>query len=301
LRMGDIGYQNYKEGKTGIKANYNNIQTYVRSLTAATTTPSPAYQSIGIKVNNEYRQLNDNILQIENEYYSSVRPKQITTIDEKPSLALQRRGVQYVELRSLDINVFEPMGISLSQLHFLEIFMLFCALQDSPRIQREERREVDINQSVTAHRGREPGLRLHRNGDLITLKNWALELTQQMQAIAILLDEITPINSTGTTHHSKHTPYQSSLSEHVAKINNPELTPSAKMLNGMTRNRESFHVFSMRYAEQHQQYFNDQQLPESQYEFFKRLASESAEAQIELERNSHLDFEQYLQKYFSQI
>ena len=289
LRMGDIGYQNYKEGKTGIKANYDNIETYVDSLLCATNTPSLEYKSIGVKVDGQYRQLNDNILQIENEYYSSVRPKQITTIDEKPSLALKRRGVRYVELRSLDINVFEPMGISLSQLHFLEIFMLFCTLQDSPTIDSEERREIDINQSTTAHQGREPGLLLHRNGNAIALKDWALELTENMQSIAILLDHITPGGN-----------YQSSLEEQISAVINPDLTPSAKMLANMTSYGESFHTFSMRCSKQHQNYFKDRQLSDQQSEKFKQLATESILKQSALEKKSTLEFADYLQNYFKQ-
>ncbi|HIP52933.1 MAG TPA: glutamate--cysteine ligase, partial [Chromatiales bacterium] len=126
LRMGDIGYQNSREQTTGMKANYDSLDAYVRSLTWAIETPCPEYEAIGVVVDGRYEQLNANILQIENEYYSTVRPKQVLEDNEKPSLALKRRGVRYVELRSLDVNAFHPLGMDESQVHFLKAFMLFC-------------------------------------------------------------------------------------------------------------------------------------------------------------------------------
>ena len=133
LRLGDIGYQNHKEGESGVKANYDSIDTYVNSLRCAINTPYDKYAKFGVKVDGEYRQLNANILQIENEYYSSVRPKQVTQSREEGALsALDKRGVKYVELRSLDLNVFEPSGISQTQTYFLEVFCLFCLFHYSP-------------------------------------------------------------------------------------------------------------------------------------------------------------------------
>ncbi len=132
LRMGDIGYQNNKENEHGIKASYDSLQAYIDSLSCAISTPCPEYEKIGVLVDGEYRQLNANILQIENEYYSTMRPKQIPKGNERPTLALKRRGIAYVELRSLDVNAFDPLGINERQLHFLECFLLFCLLHDSP-------------------------------------------------------------------------------------------------------------------------------------------------------------------------
>jgi glutamate--cysteine ligase len=125
LRMGDIGYQNRQTEGTGMKASYDSLDSYIRSLTWAIETPCPNYETIGVKVGDRYEQLNVNVLQIENEYYSTVRPKQITRWMEKPTLALRRRGVCYVELRSLDVNAFHPSGVAEEQMHFLEAFMLW--------------------------------------------------------------------------------------------------------------------------------------------------------------------------------
>jgi len=129
LRMGDIGYQNNKENEIGIKACYKDIDAYIQSLTFAIQTSVKEYEKMGIKKDGQYIQLNSNILQIENEYYSTIRPKQLLNDNEKPTLALQKRGVKYVELRSLDINAYDPLGVNESQLYFLEAFLIFCQLR----------------------------------------------------------------------------------------------------------------------------------------------------------------------------
>ncbi|WP_082411735.1 glutamate--cysteine ligase, partial [Methylogaea oryzae] len=131
LRMSDIGYKN--NNQAGLRISFNSLAEYVDTLSRAIATPSPDYERIGVKVGGEYRQLNANVLQIENEYYNSVRPKQITLSGEKPTLALKKRGIRYVELRSVDLSPFHPAGIDLTELRFLEAFMLYCLLEPACR------------------------------------------------------------------------------------------------------------------------------------------------------------------------
>jgi len=291
LRLGDIGYQNHKEGKTGVKANYDSLPAYVESLRCAINTPYAEYEKIGSKVDGEYRQLNTNVLQIENEYYSSVRPKQVTLSREEKALnALDKRGVKYVELRSLDLNVFEANGISATQALFLETFCLFCLFQESPKIDLPERREIDINQSTTAHRGREPKLQLHRNGQAIELGHWGAELCEQMLPVAALLDRV---------HHCDD--YTQALRQQIAAVHDPELTPSATILRHMRENRESFHSFTMRKTREHARYFQQKAPRQASAEMFQKLASESLQQQRELETATQLPFDQYLANYYRDI
>ena len=289
LRMGDIGYQNNKEYEYGIKANYDNLDTYVESLTCAIETPCPEYEKIGVKVNGKYRQLNANILQIENEYYSTIRPKQILKGNEKPTLALNRRGVSYVELRSLDVNAFDPLGINERQLHFLECFLLFCLLHDSPVISDRERKAIDENELRTAHQGRDPELRLVRDGNSILLRDWADELMQEMQAMCELLDR-----------SSKGNPYCGALEAQRNKVKDPELTPSARMLNEMRDRGEGFYHFAKRMSEIHRHFFNNLPLSETSERYFSELAAKSLEDQQAWEAADEVSFEEYLQRYFSQ-
>jgi glutamate--cysteine ligase len=289
LRMGDIGYQNNKEYEYGIKANYDNLDSYVESLTCAIQTPCPEYAKIGVKVNGEYRQLNANILQIENEYYSTIRPKQVLKGNEKPTLALKRRGVSYVELRSLDVNAFDPLGINERQLHFLECFLLFCLLHDSPVISDKEQSAIDENELRTAHQGRDPELKLTRDDSPILLREWADELMQEMQAVSELLDR-----------SSKGNPYGKALEAQWSKVKDPELTPSARMLREMRDRDEGFFHFAQRMSEIHRHFFNNLPMSETSERYFSELAAKSLEDQQAWEAANGVSFEEYLQRYFSQ-
>ena len=287
LRMCDIGYQNTTENEVGFKANYDSLGSYVASLTRAIETPFPRYEDIGIKVDGEYRQLNSNMLQIENEYYSSVRPKQVPGFSEKPTIALLRRGVRYVELRSLDINIFDPQGISESQCRFLETMMAFCLMQDSPVISEQGRKEIDVNLDAVCYRGREPGLELQRNGKSITLTSWAGELCNAMTGFADVLDE----NQAGS-------PYKLALQEQVEAIRDPDRTLSARVLDGMRTQGEGYFHFAKRMSLQHQQYFLD--LPDKDADAFAETVEKSLSDQRAIEDADEVPFDEFLKNYFAQ-
>jgi glutamate--cysteine ligase len=289
LRMGDIGYQNNKESETGVKACYRNLDSYVQTLQHAIDTPFSEYEKIGIKVNGQYQQLNANLLQIENEYYSTVRPKQILQGNEKPTIALQKRGVRYVELRSLDVNAFDPLGINETQLRFIEIFMLFCLLAESEQICFSEREEIDQNELLVAHKGRDPLLKLNFQASKIKLKDWASELLGGMQSVSELLDQ-----------HKDGTPYQDALLLQRNKINDSELTPSARMLTEMRENKEGFYHFAKRMSQKHNQYFKALNISAERNEFFENAARMSIEQQQQIEQSDNLSFDEYLQAYFAQ-
>ncbi len=289
LRMGDIGYQNNKENESGIKANYDDLESYIASLSCAINKPYPAYEKIGVKVDGEYRQLNANILQIENEYYSTVRPKQLLKGYEKPTIALQKRGVLYIELRSLDVNPFEPMGVSETQLHFLEALMLYCLLRESPKISAQERVEIDQNEMLTAHRGREPGLELSRCGNAIALREWALEICDAMNEVCVLLDS-------NTTKH----PYRQALARQRRLVENPDLTPSARVLAEMRNGKESFFEFARRKSLEQQWYFAELPVDFEREQTLVELAARSLQKQKEIEAADKVGFDLFLQNYFNQ-
>ena len=187
LRMSDIGYKS--KNQANLKIDYNSIDGYVSSLSAAINTPYPEYEKIGTLVDGEYRQLNSNILQIENEFYSTMRPKQIAQSGEKPTLALKRRGVRYIEMRSLDLDLFNPIGIDEDKARFIEALLLTCLLQDSPKTSDQEQQVNNANQLAVANFGRKPGLELNKNNQKILLKDWAAEILESMQPVCAILDQ----------------------------------------------------------------------------------------------------------------
>jgi glutamate--cysteine ligase len=288
LRLGDIGYTNKREHETGIHANYDNLQNYVDTLNWAMEMPCEEYEKIGVEVNGRFEQLNANVLQIENEYYGTVRPKQILQGLEKPMLALLNRGVEYIELRSLDINVFEPTGISDQQLDFLELFMIFCLLQESPLIHAAENEEKDFNLMQTAHQGRRSGLMLRYRGKEIPLTEWALSLLGCMEQVARVLDR------------GRHGRFTAALQAHKAMIEDAELTPSARMIAEMRDLGGGFYYFSKVMSQKHHDFFCGLP-PDSEAE--KELAEKaevSLKAQEEIEARPQQPFGDFLAEYFSQ-
>jgi glutamate--cysteine ligase len=287
LRMSDIGYRN--DNQAGLDISFNHVDEYVASLTEAINTPYPPYERIGVKVNGEYRQLNANILQIENEYYSSVRPKQITRSGEKPTLALQRRGVRYLELRALDLGCFEPAGIGLDTLRFLETFVLFCLVAESPLLGREEKAESNRNGLSVACCARTPGFRLFRSGRDVSLPDWAAEILAGMEGVAEILDGDDP-----------ERPYGRSVSRQKAVVADPEATPAARMLAALREGHESFADYALRLSRSHAARWRQTSLDEQKAEEFRRAAEASWEAQRRIEAADTLSFDEFLERYFAQ-
>jgi len=291
LRMGDIGYQNNREESGRVDADYNSLDGYVAFLQRAITSPSSRYEDLGLlDADGEYQQLNTNILQIENEYYSSIRPKQITEPMEMPSIALAKRGVQYIELRSLDVNAYDPLGINDEQLRFVESFMLFCMLCESPPITAEEQKEITTNLLAVAHRGRDPDLHLSRRGEQVPLRQWGAEILDVVGEMCDLLDT-----------EGKPKLYCNSLTRQMAKLHDPDKTPSGQMLNELRDNDEDFFDFGLRKSLQHQDWFANNPVSEEWQQKFAATAAESLDRQRQMEQDDSQPFDEFLQQYFSQL
>lgn len=287
LRMSDIGYKS--KNQANLTIDYNSLAGYVESLGKAIETPYLEYEKIGVKVDGQYKQLNSNVLQIENEFYSTMRPKQMTKSGEKPTMALKYRGVEYIEMRSLDLDLFHPIGIDEGKSRFIEAFLLNCLLQESPKHQGEEDHVNNINQLDVAHRGRKPGLELNRNGQQILLKDWASEIVKSMQPVCDILDE-----------GNADKPYSKAVEAQLLVVQDSELTPSAKILKGMKDKSQPFGRFGLEASEQHQQYFSQQKLSQFNTQNFDEMAVTSRKKQQEIEAGDSVSFDEFLANYFSQ-
>ena len=286
LRLGDIGYTNHRENEIGIKACYDNLQDYVNCLTRAIETPYQPYEEIGIQSDGEYRQLNANILQIENEYYGTVRPKQLSNRNEKPTHALLRRGIRYVEIRSMDINPFSSIGIDQTQLDFVEVLFMYCLLGDDAIIGEAEQEEIDFNEYEVAHHGRKPGLHLRRAGESIPINEWANELLVDMQSVAELMGD-------------KAQKYLASLEVFADAAADQEQTLSAKLLQQMQQSKLSYYDFIATIGKQYCDQFSEMSDADLQ-EKFSYLAEQSIAKQQQIEHADEVNFSDFLTTYFSQ-
>ena len=57
-------------------------------------------------MNGEYRQLNDSLLQIENEYYATMRPKRVANQENGPVVHCRNNGVEYIEVSHWTLTPF---------------------------------------------------------------------------------------------------------------------------------------------------------------------------------------------------
>ncbi|MDB6085712.1 MAG: glutamate--cysteine ligase [Gammaproteobacteria bacterium] len=287
LRMSDIGYRN--KNQATVSVSVNSLDEYIRDLSRAIGTPYPPYEKIGVKVDGEYRQLNANILQIENEYYSHIRPKRIARSGERPTKALQRAGVEYVEVRALDVSAFDPVGVNQNKLRFLEAFLALCLLRESEPIGRSEQEALDANHLKVARRGREPGLTLNREGRSYPMIDWARELLDGMQGLCEMLD-----------HGEPARPYTAALEQQRAKLDDVERTPSARLLAEMRQSGETFFELAKRMSKLHKDYFLGLYPPnERRLADFADAARESHEAQERIEATDKTDFDTYLAEYLA--
>jgi glutamate--cysteine ligase len=225
--MGRLGYQS--DAQATLAVSYNGLTGYANSLHEALTQPYPAYEAVGMRnPGGDYNQLGTSLLQIENEFYGTIRPKRTVQPGERPLHALRERGVEYVEVRLMDLDPFVPVGITAPTMRLLDVFLLHCLLSDSPPDTPQEITELKRNQHLTAERGREPGLCLVRNGQNVALVDWAAQVLQECAPLAAALD---------ASHHS--TDYSAALASARATLANPVQTPSARVLEQMARPRRS--------------------------------------------------------------
>ena len=286
LRMSDVGYRN--RNQAGLAVSVNSLEEYVHDLTRAISTPHRPYEALGVRVDGEYRQLNANILQIENEYYSFIRPKRVARSGERPTKALRRAGVEYVEVRALDVSAFDPVGVNQHKLRFLEAFLALCLMKESAPIAAAEQGLLDRNHLTVARRGREPELLLWRDGRNVPMREWARELLDSMSGICEALDR----GDAGR-------PYAQALAAQTAKIEDVTLTPSARLMTELTAG-ESFFDLALRMSNTHKAYFLDLYAPnEERLREFSEEARESLIAQHRAELADAGTFEEYLARYFA--
>jgi glutamate--cysteine ligase len=259
-------------------------------LQDALTRPWPAYETIGVQnPGGEYNQLATSLLQIENEFYGTIRPKRVIHPGERPLHALRERGVEYVEVRLMDLDPFEPVGISARTIRFLDVFLLHCLLEDSPDDTPREIAELAHNQNLTAARGREPGLALRRAGREVSLVEWGLELVAQCAPIAVAMDA-----TQGGSLHAE------ALEAARAALNDASLLPSVRVLREMSSNHaDSFTSFVRQRSEATRLALLAEPLPAETRARFEQASLASVEAQKQVEASDTMPFEIYRQQYVS--
>jgi len=289
LRMGRLGYQS--DAQATLMVSYNDLENYAASLQKALTEPYPPYEAIGIQgPGGDYHQLSTTLLQIENEFYGTMRPKRVASSGERPLHALRQRGVEYVEVRVMDLDPFVPIGITADTAYFLDLFLLYCLLADSPPDSLEEIAEVKHNQQLVAARGREPGLMLQRDGQSIVLTDWLAEILDRLPPLAEVMDAAL----------GDGTAYRDALARVKALAAAPQQLPSARVLQTITAQyANSFTAFVLAQSHATREALLAQPYPDELRARFAQLARESVAEQSRIEARDTMPFELYRREYVS--
>ncbi len=289
LRMSDLGYKS--PNQSDLQLCYNDLETFTTRIHNAVTTPWPAYEAIGTHRDGRRIQLNTSILQIENEYYSSIRPKQTTGRCERPNTVLRQRGIQYIEVRCMDIDPWAPAGISAETCRFLDAFLLCCAVEDSPLFPPPGFcRDSQDNFAVVSREGRRPDLLLQRDGCAVSLRDWANEALDRIEPYARLLDA-----------HSGDGGHTAALALQRAKVRAPEATPSARLLAALRDGGQEFHDWTLAQSQAHWAALQARGLPADTLTAYDEAARDSLAQQTALEAANTESFEDYVVRFHAAL
>jgi len=288
LRMGPLGYQS--EAQASLAVSFNGLKRYAASLYPALTRPYPAYEAIGLRDGDDYRQLSTSLLQIENEFYGTIRPKRRIESGERPLHALGARGVEYIEVRLVDLDPFDPIGIGAQTMRLLDVFLLHCLLADSPPDTPEEIAFISRNQHRVAERGREPGLRLDRGGREVALADWGRSLLDECAPIAQALD---------AAHGAER--YAEALAAAREALADPSRLPSARVLAELRQRYAGSYVdFAAEQSARHRETLRGLPPAAGAQAAFERMAADSNARQKAIEAADRVPFETFRQQYLAQ-
>lgn len=283
LRMSDLGYQNLS--RVNIDPSLNKLSDYIADLRSATNTHSNEFAKIN--KNDQLRQLSPNILQIDEEYYAVARPKNNKPSDKRTTDKLTQEGVNYIELRSLDLNPFSRVGIDPETLNFLEVFMIYCFLSPSKRMSSNELNIIKNNDLLVSRRGREPGLKLIKDQESITLKEWGKLILDGMISVAELLN-------------NNDYEYTAAIDSFKNKIEDSSQTLSALFLKKIQTDQISFIDLGTSIAKKNKIYYSKLMKDRNiHFDLLSKEANDSLKEKLQIENNDSQSFEDYLNNYFA--
>ena len=285
LRMSDLGYHNKAQQTLGIC--FNALDSYADSLSRAVHQPWPDYDSIGIKENGEYKQLNNKLLQIENEYYSVVRPKQLQETGERPVKALRERGVSWLEVRCLDVDPWAKAGIRTSTMRFLDTFLTACALAENPRISHEECEQLEANQHRLASQGRTHGQKIWVAGAEVKILDAAEPLLKKLRQVAEQLDA-----------HEGGSAHVAAVEEAMEHLELPKGLPSARAERRIQK--DGFVEWTLKRAHKLKDELLSVDTAPDRKAVFDVMHAASIEAEQALPRSSGAAFDAFIHEYVNQ-
>ena len=281
LRMSDVGYQSSMQN--ALKINYNNLDEFIDAIIKGINTPVKNFEEIGLLDElGVPQQISTGILQIENELYDTVRPKRSGPSGSRPATLLKNEGIEYLELRGIDINPFIPEGIDENKIKLLDIFIMHSLISESPQVSDKEIEEIRANQKTMVENGRSENVNLEQNGVFTPLKELKKIFYDQLEQVATAMDEYCP-------------GYSNALSAEMSE----NLLPSEKIMNEMNAQNLSFQEYglaqSKKIAAKQQSHACDD------FSKFTLNAKKSLKDFKNLKKNAGMDINKYVELYNSKI
>ena len=191
LRMSEVGYQSYHQKALDIK--YNSLDSFIESLKKGIFEEYEVFKSLGLyDENNERQQISSGILQIENELYDSIRPKRKGASETRPIELLSTQGIEYVEVRGIDLSPNTLTGISKSEMRLLDVFLIHCLITESKSVSQSEYDEMNKNYVTAIHSGSDLDQKLSFNGSELSIRNKISNISEELLLIAKELNSIDP-------------------------------------------------------------------------------------------------------------
>lgn len=274
-RLGPHGYRNSEIDPLSIR--YDSLEHYITDIQRLTQRPSQQYAHIPDLHSRQPKQLSRNVLQIENEFYNSIRPKPQRMEGLSPSLCLQEQGVGYLEIRLFDLNPFTPLSVSKEQLYFTDAFLMHCLMQrhapfDGLLSTKQSNQVIQFGQNPNTELV--PGCNQ-------SIKTASMNLLENIKNVAQWMDSVS-----NEPHHL------SAVEQQMQKIENWQDLPHQKML-ALT---PDYHASILDLAHNHRHTLLQAPLSKEKFASFDAIAAQSLADQAALEKGnagaSLLDFYQ---------
>ncbi len=175
-------------------------------------------------------------------------------------------------------------------MRFLDLFLIYCLLEQSPDLSAEEQTITEQNLRKVVTDGRRQNLDLNDNGQPRLMLDWAEQLFADLMPIADWMDAAYGGDA-----------YKAVMKEFYLGLLDPNQTYSGKLLSRLIAQQQDSPYYALSLAEQYRQ-----QLAAMDYQIyseaeFEKMAEQSLREQQQIEQADDLSFDQYLERYFADL
>ncbi|EOU1805856.1 bifunctional glutamate--cysteine ligase GshA/glutathione synthetase GshB [Clostridium perfringens] len=201
-----------------------------------------SYNSIGEYASDIKNLVKDKEIQSIKEYYNPIRLKSLGSEDMLESLL--HKGIDYLEVRLLDLDPLSIQGVSKETLYLVHLFMIYTLLKENKEITYKDQEEFFKNHDMVALKGRNEDAVIHENGVPVLLKDKGREILSEMDEIVEIL-------------FSNNEEFKNVIKRALEKINNPHDTISEKLIKDIKE--EGYINFHMRLAKEYLNNFKNKE------------------------------------------